>query len=127
MFDYIDSGEGIRLQILHTGSGSDLNFCCKIKGGKIIRDCSQIRKSKGIRAFLKGCIAEWIPTLFFFMVLFGNMMAAKLIGFSIEKYRVIIFIISVVITMLNLIIYLKGKKKIRHALHREIPIFLKKV
>ena len=127
VFDYIDSGEGITLQILHTGSGSDLNFYCKIKGGKIIRDCPKIKKSKGISAFLKGCIDELLPMIFFVMGSFGSVIVAKLIGFSNEKNSVIIFIISIVITILILIIYLKTKKKIRQALHREIPTFLKKV
>ena len=126
VFDYMDSGEGVRLQILHTGSGSDLNFICKIKGGKIIRDCSKIKKSKGIRAFLKGCIDELLPMLFFVFGSYGSVILAQLIGVSEEKNDLFIFIISIAITILILIIYLKSKKKIRQALHREIPTYLKR-
>ena len=126
-FEYIDSGEGVRLQILHTGSGSDLNFYCKIKGGKKIRDCQQIKKNKGIRAFFKNCIDELLPMLFLVIGLYGSAITAKLVGFTNEENSLIIFFVSMIITILILTIYLKGKKKIRLALHREIPQSLMKV
>lgn len=104
-----------------------MNFIGKIKGGKTIRDCPKIRKSKGIRVFFKGCIDELFPMLFFALGLYGSVIVEQLVGFSNEKNSVVIFIISITIIILILIIYFKTKKKIRQALHREIPRFLKKV
>lgn len=46
IFDYMDSGEGVRLQILHTESSDDLFVNCKIKGGKPIRNCIEMKKIK---------------------------------------------------------------------------------
>lgn len=45
-FEYIDHGDGILVQILHTGNYSDIEFDCKIKGGREIKDRSPTRKDK---------------------------------------------------------------------------------
>ena len=49
-FDYVASGEGILVQILHTGKVSDFSFDCKIKGGKAPFDCSddEFAKSRSV-------------------------------------------------------------------------------
>lgn len=43
-FEYVDHGEGLLLQILHTGASNDLELDCKIKGGKGIVDRSPIKR-----------------------------------------------------------------------------------
>lgn len=43
-FDYVDSHEGIVVQILHTGDKNSLHPRCKIKGGKAIKNYSTISK-----------------------------------------------------------------------------------
>ena len=45
-FDYVEQGDGIVAQILHTGYAIDLDLDCKIKGGKEIRDVSFIKRKR---------------------------------------------------------------------------------
>lgn len=47
-FEYIEAGNGVLVQILHTGDSLDLVFDCKIKGGNEIRDCTKARKNRRI-------------------------------------------------------------------------------
>lgn len=60
-FDYMDSGEGVRLQVLHTNSINDLLFSCKLKGGKPIRNYRELKKDSGIRGFFRVCVDELFP------------------------------------------------------------------
>ena len=38
VFDYVDSKDGIAIQIIHTGTGESISLNCKIKGGKPIKN-----------------------------------------------------------------------------------------
>lgn len=60
-FDYIDSREGIVLQVLHTGSVNALNVDCKIKGGKPIKrldaETNNTKRSPRIRRAMRKIMA----------------------------------------------------------------------
>lgn len=43
-FEYMNKGDGIAVQVLHSGPSTDLELTCKIKNGKAIRDCSPIKR-----------------------------------------------------------------------------------
>lgn len=127
LFEYMDSGEGVRLQVLHTGSGADLSFRGKIKGGKAIRNCPKLKKSKGIRAFLQSCIDELFPMLIFVISIYGTIIVAQSMDFPYKEYSVVIMIASIVVSFVILFMYLKIKKKVSQVLHRKIPNILKQV
>ena len=127
LFEYMDSGEGVRLQVLHTGSGENLSFRGKIKGGKAIRNCPRLKKSKGIRAFLKSCISEVFPLFIVFFSLYGAAIVAQLMDLSYKENTAIMMIVSMVATFFILIICIKIKNKVSLALHREVPDDLKQV
>ena len=60
-FDYIDSREGIVLQVLHTGKVGSLKVDCKIKGGKPIKHLDtagkKTKRSPQIRRAMKKIMA----------------------------------------------------------------------
>lgn len=60
-FDYIDSHEGIVVQVLHTGSVNSLKVDCKIKGGKPVKyldsAVKNTKKSPRIRNAMKKIMA----------------------------------------------------------------------
>lgn len=124
-FEYMDSGEGVRLQILHTNLTDDLLLCCKLKGGNPIRNCNKIKKDKSIRGFIRSCIDEFVPMILFLTVTFSTLMVSKLLGFHYEEHGEVVLIVSVVATVLIYYVYMKMKKRIRNVLHRTIPNTLK--
>lgn len=46
-FDYVDKNDGVTIQIIHSGSSSDLYVDCKIKGGNLSQDIVKKTSSKG--------------------------------------------------------------------------------
>ena len=126
-FDYVDHGEGLILQVLHTGSSKDLELNCKIKGGKKIVDRSVIerKKSEPIVQQVWDFICDLLPTLLSFC----------LCGLSIkivEKIRVLLgnvpwigivisFLIMIAAFLLGLLAGTKTARAINERLHRSIP------
>lgn len=47
-FEYVESGDGVLVQVLHTGNFLDLEFDCKIKGGNDVRNCTKEHKNRKI-------------------------------------------------------------------------------
>ena len=124
-FDYIDGGEGVRIQVLHTGSGNKISFVGKIKGGKAIRNCKDQNNGKGIHGFIKAFIDELVPMLIFIFCWFGTMFIAHFLG--LDSNSGIIVALAGALSVIVVLIYVKIKRKIRHALHRDIPINLKRL
>ena len=112
-FDYIDGGEGVRIQVLHTGSG------------KAIRNCNEQNNGKGIHGFIKAFIDELVPMLIFIFCWFGTMFIAHFLG--LDSNSGIIVALAGALSVIVVLIYVKIKRKIRHALHRDIPINLKRL
>ncbi len=125
-FEYMDRGEGVMLQVLHTGSEDELFFDCKIKGGRHIRDCSKLRKDEGLRGFGRMCINELLPILFCGVGLYIPFAVLETIDISYKTNQIFIGIICIVFMVLLMFLYLKGQKKIKKIFHRDIPDLLKK-
>lgn len=47
-FEYFEGGDGVVVQVLHTGDALNLEFDCKIKGGNEIRDCTTAHKNRKV-------------------------------------------------------------------------------
>lgn len=129
-FDYMDSGEGVKLQILHTGNSEKIRVEYKIKGGKPERNCVQLRKEGGIRKIIKAFVDELIPMviwLFSFLVIallvgvIGN-----LIGVTRDGVFVIAFVLSIPWTVIIFLLFLKIKSTLKRAFHRTVPEILNK-
>jgi hypothetical protein len=125
IFDYIDGGEGVRIQVLHTGSSNDLSVSCKIKGGKPVRNYTELKKNKGLSGFWRECLNEILPLLILSLGYYGTIMALQLLGLSYKGHELLVLFLSVVVMVLILVMYFKMKKKIERALHRTIPKVLK--
>lgn len=125
VFDYMDGGEGVRLQVLHTGSSNDLSVACKIKGGRPIRNYTELKKNKGLSGFWRGCLNEFLPISIFLISVYGTIIVLQLLGIPYKGNVILVMIPSMVVMILILVLYLKIKKKIERALHRTIPNVLK--
>lgn len=124
-FDYMDCGEGVKIQVLHTGMGSKLSLDCKIKGGKLIRDCSDSKQTNGIRGFWNGCVNEVFPMIIF---LFGMYLSPLILGFfgiQYKEHEILVSIITIVVTIVLIFFYILAKKKYRQIFFRTIPKTLK--
>lgn len=125
-FDYLDSGDGVKIQVLHTSSSDELFVDCKIKGGKEIRDCQKLRKDKGIKGFLKGCIDELFPMLILIIGFYLSVIILNIVGIPYKENSFLVTIISVINVLFIIVLYLKIKEKIKIAFHRTIPDKLRK-
>lgn len=121
IFDYMDSGEGVRLQILHTESSDDLFVNCKIKGGRPIRNCIEMKKNKGIRGFWRSCLDELFPILIIALGFYCTIVVSQFMGFPYKEYEIFVLIVSIVVGVILFVLYLKMKKKVKNVLHRTIP------
>ena len=124
-FDYMDGGEGVRIQVLHAGSSNDLSVGCKIKGGRSIRNYSELKKGRGLSGFCRGCLNEVFPLLIVAFSIYGTMIVSQFMGLPYKEYGIFVLILSVIVAALILVLYLKMKKKIERALHRTTPNLLK--
>ncbi|MBE6814775.1 MAG: hypothetical protein E7522_04920 [Ruminococcaceae bacterium] len=64
-FDYVDKKEGVIVQIIHTGTDSDIQIDCKIKGGKQIKNINNNKTTKFIGRFLNSAIFESFSMFFY--------------------------------------------------------------
>lgn len=125
LFDYINSNEGVKIQILHTGQIDDLSIDCKIKGGKEIRDCTKIRKDKGTIGLLKDFEREVMPMLVFLVGGILSIIVLGKFGFMYQEHKTVVLIISMGFSIVTIVLYANMKRKIRQAFHRVIPNNLK--
>lgn len=129
-FDYIDSGEGVKLQILHNGNDEKIHVEYKIKGGKSKRNCAELRKEGGIKKIIKSIADELIPMfiwLFVFLMtaLFVNAIS-NLIGVTGEGLFVTTIVLSIPLTLIMIFIFIKIKSIFKQRFHRTIPNTLNK-
>lgn len=124
-FDYIDSNEGIKLQVFHTGSSGELAIECKIKGGKAIRDCRKIR-NKGVKGFWISVLDELMPTVILAMSMPIVIVLLHMVGISYNDYKIQVVTFSLFVGIICMFLYLKIKKTIQKALYRSVPDELKK-
>lgn len=125
-FDYVDSGEGLVLQILHDGVSQDLELDCKIKGGKPIRDCSIIkRKNLNKTDSIMGYINGILPIVLGIMIALSFYKLAVFVQSLTKGFPFWSGILTLVIIVIGFVagLYLgiKIPEKISRRLHREIP------
>lgn len=126
-FDYIDSGEGVQFQILHTGSEDNINVEYKIKGGKAKRDCVELRKKSINRTPIKAFIIdEIIPIVVFVLGMIVAILLFNVLKISIEPLSLSFIVFSVLCGIILLIIFLELKIKFSKIFHRTIPDKLKR-
>ena len=128
-FEYVDHGDGILVQILHTGNYSDLEFDCKIKGGLEMKDRSPTRKDK--KQTFTDRFLDFVATEFAFGVwmisTFGGMfLVINLLSiYEGEKMTPIGFLVFFTAVGLCFFFGLKLSKAIRkfanNLFHRAIP------
>lgn len=106
----MDSGEGVRLQVLHTNSINDLLFSCKLKGGKPIRNYRELKKDSGIRGFFRVCVDELFPMVGVIISMYSVIIILQLIGFQYKGHEILITFIMMVVSGLMVFCYLKMKK-----------------
>ena len=125
-FDYIDSGEGLKLQILHTGTDGEIHVEYKIKGGKPKRDCAELKKGSGIKRVIKAIVNELIPMIIWGLSLFIVVLLYNVMGISEEGQFVSILVLSTSLALIMILIFVKLKSVIKNVFHRAIPSTLKK-
>lgn len=125
-FEYMDRGEGVMLQVLRTGSEDELFFDCKIKGGRHIRDCSELRKDDGLRGLGKMCINELFPILLCGVGLYMPFIILEITGISYKINQILLGIICIIFMVLFMVLYIKVQMKIKKIFHRDIPDILKR-
>lgn len=124
-FDYIDSGEGVKLQVLHTGSGNELFVECKIKGGKAMRNCRNLKKHKGIKGFLINLLQELAPMVFLILGLFLSAFIFQIVGYTAQEYIVTMMLSALIISVALMLAYVKIVKKIKKVFNKVVPQNLK--
>lgn len=124
-FDYIDGGEGLKFQILHTGSGEKIHVEYKIKGGQAKRDCAELRKKVRKKEGIKLSIDELMPMIALIFGIFVSSLLFNLLEITSENLILLFLVFSGLFALIFLFIYRELKSKIREILHRAIPDTLK--
>lgn len=129
-FDYIEPGEGVLVQILHTGHASDLELNCKIKGGKDIRNCNLPKGDKGKSKgkIFRDFLLELWPTLL--VIIFSGLalsVAARIkeIITNESLYMLLSIILISGSCILGISIATKMISKFNQVFHRSIPASLR--
>lgn len=125
-FDYMDSGEGVKIQILHTGNVEKIQVEYKIKGGKPKRNCAELRKERGIKKVIKAIADELIPMFIWLFAFLMTALIVYIIGITGEGILVITTIISVPLTLIMMFTFVKIKRMLKQIFHRTVPDTLKK-
>jgi len=131
-FDYVDHGEGVVLQILHTGLSNDLELDCKIIGGKEIFDCSPFKRKKeepksqvAIDTF-----CAMLPAILGFGSFFLSLKLVEVVHKVLETVPWIGVPVSLLIMIfafaVGIFVGIKIPKSINKRLHRTIPSSLLK-
>lgn len=124
-FDYMDSGEGVKIQILHTGNVEKIQVEYKVKGGKPKRNCAELRKERGIKKVIKAIADELIPMFIWLFAVLMTALIVYIIGITGEGFLVITTIISVPLTLIMMFTFVKIKRMLKQIFHRTVPDALK--
>lgn len=125
-FDYIDSGEGLKFQILHTGTDEEIHVDYKIKGGKPKRDCVELRKESGIKKAIRAAAYELIPMIIWLLSFIMAALFSSIIGITGKGLFYTAIVLSIPITLILILFFVKLKNAVRQVFHRAIPSTLKK-
>ena len=125
-FEYMESGDGVLIQILHTGDFLDLDFDCKIKGGNDVRDCTKEHKNRKI--LLRDKILDFIATEFatlFFLLFLGLGLGFVMVFLKDMQFTTINFVSCLTLVLVCFLIGLSLSKSISNfankMFNRSIP------
>lgn len=131
-FEYVDHGEGLLIQILHTGASNDLELDCKIKGGKGIVDRSPIKRKNAEHKsqIIMDAMGAMLPAIMSFGTFLLSIKLIMFIRASIELSSLIEASLTLIIMLLGFgvglyvgaILHISINKR----LHRTIPSTLLK-
>ena len=128
-FEYMSKGDGIAVQILHSGPSTDLELECKMKDGKKIRDCSPTkRKQKEPKLSLAAEVfLAALPTILAMLVGFIVLISFISIAPSISPVMRSILIIILTIFPFAFTFYFSCKviDAFKKKCRRTIPVSLK--
>ncbi len=124
-FDYIDSGERLKFQILHTGTDEEIHVEYKIKGGKPKRDCVELRKESGIKKAIKAIVYEIIPMIIWLLIFLMAALFSNAIGITGNGLLITAIVLSIPLTLIMILIFIKLKNVVKQVFHRAIPSTLK--
>lgn len=126
-FDYVDHGEGVVLQILHSGSMQDLEVDYKIKGGNGIRERSSVKRKQreAKKDIAWDALGAFIPSFvgYSLMLVSCNMGAYIANNINITAWIGVPITVSIVLGLpaLGFFIGMKIVKWINKKYHRSIP------
>lgn len=128
-FEYMGKGDGIAVQILHSGPSVDLELSCKIKGVKEIRDCSPIirkRKEPKISFVADVLLAIFTAILSIWIGMIGGIVLYSIIPPISPIIRSILTsILSCLFVGLTVLCISRAIDKIKEKCRRTIPVILK--
>ena len=124
-FEYLDSNEGITVQVLHMGNNDDLSVECKIKAGKKIRNCVQLRNCKGIRGVWREIEDGVLPVIIMIIASIISGLIINLFNLSNEIKIWGLFLGTLVIGVIIVFLYFIILRKINKTFNRVIPNSLK--
>ena len=126
-FDYVNHGEGVVLQVLHTGASKDLVIDCKIKGGSEVVDRSPIKSKHKIaksQVFFE-IVEELLPTMLSFLLVLISVIPMSIIDSIYPDNEWLIKVLTVFCGIgaftLGTFLAVKIPKLIKQRLHRSIP------
>lgn len=131
-FDYVDHGEGVVMQILHTGPLNELELDCKIIGGKEIFDRSPIKRKKEEpkSQVAIDIFCAMLPAVLSFGLFFLSLNLVEVVQKALETVPWIGVPVSVLIMVLafatGIFVGIIIPKLINKRLHRTIPSSLLK-
>lgn len=124
-FEYVDCNEGITVQVLHMGNSDDLIVECKIKAGKKIRNCVELRKRKGIRKVWREIENIIMPMIIMLIASLISGVSINAFNLSQEIKYLALLCSSLVIGIVIMIMYFIIEKVIKSKFSRVIPASLK--
>ena len=95
-FDYVEPGQGILVQVLHTGPIKDIEIDCKIKGGEQLRDASFSENKAKVSNTdrIINAVSGWLPMIMLILVVFGSVLLISLMqkeGLLPQKLPTLVF------------------------------------
>lgn len=128
-FEYVDHGDGILVQVLHTGDPLKLIFDCKIKGGREIKDRTPTHKDRKITVadrFWDFVATEFAFGVWMVFTFFGAFFSYNFVSiYENEQMTLVGLLIFFLATGLCFFVGLKLSKLINKSannlFHRSIP------
>lgn len=125
-FDYIEPGEGVMLQVLHTGTHKDLALNGTVIGGTAIRECDGARTRKETPGQVAWSIFwAMFPSILMIIAGIATTPLATLIESSLHQVpvlgKILGFVVFISIVAAAIFLGVKISKLVNRKTYREIP------